>query len=398
MSKETYENLYKCSLVQRAKGNYVSAFEYAQKAYSINDSNVEIIMNCAFLAEQLNLTEYLVFFMERACLLKPDNEQYFLKLAFLYKNNKNNIGALQCFERCLAINNKNFLALINICEISIICKNYNLAHKYANLSLEAATKNEEFKRTHLKLSNIYQNQKNWRAALKEVRKSMKYLPVTHYDYSTLACICWEYVSYSLAVKFFFKALELCPNELDYLYNIGNCYLFQNETDKAINVTNEVLNKNPEHVLALRLLTFIWLIQKQYEQAMKTYPILLSPKVLTKLNQLDNKINNVNYIANCSRYFELHWDRQNIKNKTIFIYNDAGLGDSIMFSRFIPLIENQAGKVIIEINSNLYDIYKRSFKKSEIVLETKEGFYGKYDYSTSFMCLFYNMERDFSHIP
>lgn len=57
-----------------------------------------------------------------------------------------------------------------------------------------------------------------------------------------------------------------------------------------------------------------------------------------------------------------WEGQRIKNKTLYVFADQGIGDCIMFSRFFPFLEKHFEKITIGIHPSLLKLCERSFKK------------------------------------
>lgn len=52
-----------------------------------------------------------------------------------------------------------------------------------------------------------------------------------------------------------------------------------------------------------------------------------------------------------------WAGQTDKNATIIIYNEQGLGDTIQFSRYIASVEERVGRVILQIQPPLMQLFK-----------------------------------------
>ena len=57
------------------------------------------------------------------------------------------------------------------------------------------------------------------------------------------------------------------------------------------------------------------------------------------------------------YKEPFWDGSALEGKTIFIYPDQGLGDTIMFARYLPLVAACGGRVIFEVPKPLFRLFQ-----------------------------------------
>lgn len=60
-----------------------------------------------------------------------------------------------------------------------------------------------------------------------------------------------------------------------------------------------------------------------------------------------------------------WNGENLKSKTILIYNEQGLGDAIQFSKFIIPLLKISKNVIFLVQSKIVDIFKNNFQNLKI---------------------------------
>ena len=54
-----------------------------------------------------------------------------------------------------------------------------------------------------------------------------------------------------------------------------------------------------------------------------------------------------------------WNGENIKDKTIFIYHEAGYGDVIMFSRYLPILKQKCKKLVFYPQKPLVPLFQES---------------------------------------
>ena len=54
-----------------------------------------------------------------------------------------------------------------------------------------------------------------------------------------------------------------------------------------------------------------------------------------------------------------WKGENIKNKTIFVYYEAGYGDTMMFSRYLPLLKKRCKKIVFYPQKPLVPLFQES---------------------------------------
>ena len=54
-----------------------------------------------------------------------------------------------------------------------------------------------------------------------------------------------------------------------------------------------------------------------------------------------------------------WRGEDIKGKTLLVYEEQGFGDTILCSRYIPLLQSRGGTVILECKPPLHKLFLRS---------------------------------------
>jgi len=73
-----------------------------------------------------------------------------------------------------------------------------------------------------------------------------------------------------------------------------------------------------------------------------------------------------------------WDGCSIQNKTLLVYNNNGLGDFILFSRFLPLLKKYNCNLIFELPGVLSPILEQIYNLNQIYIRpnTFEGYFQK----------------------
>ena len=153
-----------------------------------------------------------------------------------------------------------------------------------------------------------------------------------------------------AIKFYEKALKTDPSSYQGWFNLSHLYSVEGQYKNAVSAL-KICNKLKPHDKETEYFLSIALMQtKEYEKAFKyfesricrdaavglankTYPNLAPPEKL--------------------------WKGENIKDKTIFVYYEAGFGDVIMFSRFLPLLKKKCKKLVFYPQRPLVPLFEAS---------------------------------------
>jgi hypothetical protein len=67
-----------------------------------------------------------------------------------------------------------------------------------------------------------------------------------------------------------------------------------------------------------------------------------------------------------------WDGSYLNGKSILVYTEQGIGDSIQFVRYLPMVKEQSGCVIVECQQSLCRLLKNCVGIDEIIEMTSHG--------------------------
>lgn len=187
-----------------------------------------------------------------------------------------------------------------------------------------------------------------------------------------------------AIDYFEKYLEFDPNNaqtyatLSFLYSQIKDYTSKDKEFNAIKKAYDLDSKNP--VIVKRLLTYY---EKEHniEQVKRLYPelIKIAPSPRHSLNYGLYLIS-WGKINEGHKYFLERFDldeypigypksilglntkwnyKDDISDKMLVVHWEEGFGDSIMYSRFLPLIKQFAKKVVLIVQPELVNLFKTS---------------------------------------
>ena len=147
--------------------------------------------------------------------------------------------------------------------------------------------------------------------------------------------------------YFKKAYELAPNDPNFVKSLLTVYEKMHDTEKIKEFYPKLIElaHTPRHALNYGLYEFSWgniqkgcsYFQERFE--LEKYPVGYPKDVLTVSNKWNYK--------------------DEISDKTLLIHYEEGFGDSIMYSRFLPLIKQYSKKVVLVVQDKLVDLFKNS---------------------------------------
>lgn len=179
------------------------------------------------------------------------------------------------------------------------------------------------------------------------------------------------------------ALELEPENTVALYNLGNALKDQWKLEDALECYNRALELQDDFSAALinrgvvlqhlgrideSLVSLAAAVENSPENAEahfhRAQVLLMQGNYSEGFREYEWRWK---YEAETTSYCWPQWEGQfSLSNRTIFVYSEQGIGDEIMFASCLPQLSSMAAGCVIECDSRLVPIYKRSFPLSDIV--------------------------------
>ena len=153
-----------------------------------------------------------------------------------------------------------------------------------------------------------------------------------------------------SIEFYDRALKIDPSSYQAWFNLSHLYSVEGQCKNAVSALKICKKLRPkdndtEYFLSLALMRI-----KDYDKGLKLFENRLCRETAIALQ-------NKSYPNLASR--EKLWRGENIKDKTIFVYYEAGFGDVIMFSRYLPLLRKKCKKLVFYPQKPLIPLLQES---------------------------------------
>jgi tetratricopeptide (TPR) repeat protein len=144
-----------------------------------------------------------------------------------------------------------------------------------------------------------------------------------------------------AIDSFRRAIALRPNYSDAIGNLGNALHFVGRYDEAVQHYLSALSINAQNPSAHYNLGTTLLLRSDFEQGWAHYEWR----------------RRVPAVAGMFRDFpQPRWDGKDLQGKRILIHPEQGLGDAIQFARFLPMVAQLNGRVILQCHRELLRLF------------------------------------------
>ena len=299
----------------------------------------------------------LLFYAKKLIEIDSSNPSFNYKLGYALEQNNKVEESIEYYKNCINLNGKDKLkALNNIGSILSKSKKYKIANQYYLDALKIDQNNS------LTINNLLSNYLELRD---EKNSDIFYEKAKNIDQNIIYFL-YNKVEYLIQKNQIDDAIEILENnknrDLKFFIKLIRVYSLIGEREKAQNLFDElkkIETNDPEY---FQFLGMRFLFQGNFEIGWKYYE-----HRNTKLKNIFNAI--------------AEWNGEDIHQKSIIVYNEQGLGDSIQFSKFIIPLLKLTNNVTFLVQKNIIDIFKKDIPNLKVV--SKENFHdNKFDFKIS----------------
>ena len=245
-------------------------------------------------------------------------------------------------------------------------------------------------------------------------------------YNNLGNALKDQGDFDSAIECYMRAIDVSPNFANAYNNFGSALQIQGQLDSAIEKFQIALRLKPDYADACYNLGHVLQCQGRFEAAIEKYhhALKLKPDFARAYNNLGNALHSLGRIEPAIEnyqyalqlkpdYADAHWnlslahllsgnfaqgwkgygwrfkkanwkktypgrfkmpvwDGSSFAGKRLYIHDEQGLGDTIQFVRYIPMVKERGGTVIFETRRPLLSLLKNYEGIDHLVERSKDG--------------------------
>jgi tetratricopeptide (TPR) repeat protein len=169
-----------------------------------------------------------------------------------------------------------------------------------------------------------------------------------------------------------QAIDLKPDYVKVIYNRAVCLQELKRYDEAIAGYQKAIAIHPDYTEAHWNLSLVQLLLGNFNEGWLEY-------------EWRSKSEEVNLFAGIRSFDQPLWlGKEPLKDKTILLYAEQGLGDTLQFCRYVPLVSALGAKVILEVHPSLVPLLYDLDGVSQII--AKDSKLPEFDYQCPLLSL------------
>ncbi len=406
---ETDDLYYSMAISYKKLGDYTNVIKCYEKAIEINPKNVNALYNLSLAYKQINDLKKALYYAEMCLEFNQNDEDLYSLLSGYYEDFGNYNSAAYMLEQAYELNKNNYLYSYNLgvlysrlndsqkalnYYIKAIEINPNYVESYVNAASLLKGKNDNKALDYLlqaykinsndekillslaqTLKDMFENEKS----LELVNKIIENNPKSAEAYSLLGINYMDTGNYELASDAYDMSLEICPNNINYLHGKAIVLKYLGKEEESKKLLEYIVKQDNASIQSITSLGMAYLTEKDFKNGMRLY---------RRRSEENNML---------SVFKDKIWDYgKKIENKDVLIYTNCGLGDTIMYSRYIPIIEKKAKSVTLQTDKELVSVLSHSFPNIKVI---KKGVKPEnYEIVVPMMDIQLVLNMDFSDIP
>ena len=302
----------------KAQGQLTKAIAYYRQAIQLKPQIAEAHYNLAnSLSEQQRYAEAVESY-KNATKLKPD-------FAEAYYNLANSLCDLELFDQAVEIYKR------------VIQLKPDHAKAYNNLGTA--------------LKELGQTTE----AIENYRQTIRLTPDFAEAYNNLGIALKDEERLEEALESYNQAIKIKPDYATAYSNMGAALHLEGQYDEAIENYEKAIQLTTKHAGARWNRSLLLLLKGRYTEGWKEY-------------EYRRKTDSIKF-AYPHTYEEPRWDGANFTGKRLLVHYEQGLGDNLLFVRYLPMVKARGGTVIFETPKPMYGLLKNSKAIDELIEKT-----------------------------
>ncbi len=389
------------------------ALESFDKAIELQANFAQAHNNKGYALQQLGRYELAVKSFENAIQIDETFAGAHFNQGNAYKSMGNLVGALQSYNKAIEIEPQYAEAFNNR---GVVLKELKKL-EMAVLSFEKASHiKPQYAEAYNNCGNTLRELKRYEEAIASFDCALSVRPQFAEAHNNKGFALNEMSQFESAICSFDAAIAIKPDYADAHGNRGNSFKKLQRYTEAIESYDKALKIKPDYAEAFYNKGVVLTELLQLQEAQECYdraiamddssPIVFRNRAMVRLmlGQFEQGWQDFEWrwqqpeMAEKRRHFSqpLWLGNESLQNKTIFIYAEQGLGDSIQFCRYTKLLAEQGAKVILEVPQTLHRIFESLEGVTKIVTSYQEA--GDFDFQCPLMSLPLAFKTRLSTIP
>jgi len=174
--------------------------------------------------------------------------------------------------------------------------------------------------------------RQWDEAIAAYRQAIALKPDYGEAHYNLALALYANGQLDEAIVAYRQATAIRPDYPEALSTLGNALTDKGQLDAAIAAFRQCIALTPDYAVGRHNLGIALLLQGHFAEGWAEYEWRWRTK---------------DFLSSCRNFARPQWDGSPLEGRTILLHDEQGFGDTLQFIRYLPLVSQRGGKIIVE---------------------------------------------------
>jgi tetratricopeptide (TPR) repeat protein len=381
---------YNLGITREALGQRSEALLNYREAVSLDPNNFEFQFKLAAAFYESRKFAEAAEAYRQATLRMPEDANAHYCLGVVLQKMGDAAAAAQAYAKALQFKPDFPDAFSNLGFLCVGLGDLQLAEKFLRRALELQPNHVN---ANCNLANVLVNRGDTAGALAQCRIALSLDPHNALILCNYGALCTDTGDLQTAVNALRRSIAIDPINIDARCNLANALAKQGDVLAAAETTRNALALNPRHALTLCNFGVLQDSLGNFDEAVRLYLRSLDAEPDFKLAQYNLSIQRLSAgdFAAGWRDYEARWDLPEFRNQRppdllqpqwrgeeirgsrIVIHSEQGLGDTIQFARYLPMLAALGTTVVVRVPAALVHIVSTLDPSVHVVpADSKEG--------------------------
>jgi tetratricopeptide (TPR) repeat protein len=377
---EAYNNM---AIALQSQGKYAQAVENCERATSIDPDYAEAYNTMGFALQMQGRLDDAIESYRKATQVKPDFAEAYNHLGVVLSKQERHDEALENYRQALRIN-PDYAEVHN--NLSIALKGLGRLDEAVESCRKALKLEPNFAEAYFNLANAMRDQgrcdqaiANYQCALnidpdyaevynnlgillndlgrseeasENCRRAIELKADYAEAYNNLGIVLKDTGRLAEAIADYEQAIQLEPHFFEAYYNLGNALKEQGRCDEAIENYRRAIEIKPGYAQAHWNLSHAYLLKGDFIQGWQGYEWRRNA--------------DLEIFTYPHRHHQPRWGGSDFAGKRLLVHCEQGLGDSLQFMRYLPMVKARGGTVLFEAWKPLHGILQDSANVDQLL--------------------------------
>jgi tetratricopeptide (TPR) repeat protein len=348
MAQLTIQQAFDLALQHHQAGRLHEADQLYRQVLAQQPNHAEALHLLGVLARQAERNDVAVDLIRRAIALRPDYPDAHYNLGNALKDTGQLDEAIAAYRQAIALNLNEPEAHSNL---GNALRDKGQLDEAIAAYRQAIALNPNFAEAHNNLGVALKDKGQPDEAIAAVRRAIALrgnYAEAHYN---LGNALKDKGQLDEAVAAYRRAIALNPNLPEAHGNLGIALKEEGQLDEAIIAFRQAIALSPNLPQVHHNLSLSLLLRGDFEQGWEEY------EWRWKCKDFPSSVRN---------FAQPQWDGRPLEGRTLLLHTEQGLGDAIQFIRYVPLVAQRGGRIILECQPELQRLFQTVAGRCKVV--------------------------------